>query len=59
MFQQLLNPNKLEAVTNLYLSFRTEYFANSCYIYTVKELKNLRPEIRKSVTTEIYKTYSE
>ena len=59
MFQQLLNPNKLEAVTNLYLSFRTEYFANSYYIYTVKELKNLRPEIRKSVTTEIYKTYSE
>ena len=59
MFQQLLNPNKLEAVTNFYLSFRTEYFANSYYIYTVKELKNLRLEIRKSVTTEIYKTYSE
>lgn len=58
MFQQLLNPNKLEAVANLYLSFRTEYFANSYYIFTVKELNNLRPEFCKSVTTKIYKTYS-
>ena len=34
---------------------RTEYFANSFFPYTIKEWNNLSPEIRKSVSYEVFK----
>ena len=35
--------------------FRTEYFANSFFRYAIKEWNNLSPEIRKSVSYEVFK----
>ena len=59
MFQQLINPIKLETVSNFdicLLTFcRSEYFANSFFPYTIKEWNNLSPEIRKSVLLEVLK----
>ena len=34
---------------------RTEYFANSFFLYTIKEWNNLSPEIRKSVSYKVFK----
>ena len=45
MFQQSINPIKVEAVTNF----------NSFFPYTIKEWNNLSPEIRKSVSYEVFK----
>ena len=40
----------------LYMRCRTEYyFANSFFPYTIKEWDNLSPEIRKSVSYEVFK----
>ena len=36
--------------------WRTEYFANSLFPYTIKEWNNLSLEIRKSVSYEVFKT---
>ena len=33
----------------------TEYFANSFFPYTIKEWNNLSPEIRESVSYEVFK----
>ena len=41
------------AEQNMYC--RTEYFANSFFPYTIKEWNNLSPEIRKSVSYEVFK----
>ena len=39
----------------LHVYCRTEYFANSFFPYTIKEWNNLSPEIRKSVSYEVFK----
>ena len=39
----------------LHMCCRTEYFANSFFPYTIKEWNNLSPEIRKSVSYEVFK----
>ena len=39
----------------LHMCFRTEYFANSFFPYTIKEWNNLSQEIRKSVSYEAFK----
>ena len=39
----------------LHMYCRTEYFANSFFPYTIKEWNNLSPEIRKSVSYEVFK----
>ena len=52
MFQQFMNPIKLQAVTNFYW---TEYFANSFFLYTIKEWNNISLEIRKSVSYKVLK----
>ena len=36
------------------MSCRTEYFANYYFPYTIKEWNNLSPEIRKSVSSEVF-----
>ena len=40
---------------SLHMFCRTEYFANSFFQYTIKEWNNLSPEIRKSVSYEVFK----
>ena len=39
----------------LQMCCRTEYFANSFFPYTIKEWNSLSPEIRKSVSYEVFK----
>ena len=39
----------------LHMQCRAEYFANSFFPYTIKEWNNLSPEIRKSVSYEVFK----
>ena len=39
----------------LHICCRTEYFVNSFFPYTIKEWNNLSPEIRKSVSYEVFK----
>ena len=39
----------------LHMYCRTEYFANSFFPYTIKEWNNLSPEVRKSVSYEVFK----
>ena len=39
----------------LHMCCRTEYFANSFFPYTIKEWNYLSPEIRKSVSHEVFK----
>ena len=36
-------------------SCKSEYFANSFFPYTIKEWNNLIPEIRKSISHEVFK----
>ena len=55
MFQQLINPIKLEADKLLHMCCRTEYFANPFLPYTTKKWKNLSLEIRKLVSYVISK----
>ena len=55
MFQQLINPINLEAVTNFHLSCRRESYANSFFPHTTEEWNNLTPEIHKSVLYEVFK----
>ena len=38
----------------LHMCYRTESFANSFFPYTIKEWNNLSPEIRKSVSYEVF-----
>ena len=38
----------------LHMSCRIKYFANSIFPYTIKERNNLSPEIRKSVSYEVF-----
>ena len=40
---------------SLHMYFRTEYFGNSFFPYAIKEWNNLSPEIRKSVSYEVFK----
>ena len=40
---------------NIFRGSRIEYFANSFFPYTIKEWNNLSPEIRKSVSYEVFK----
>ena len=39
----------------LHMSFRTKYFTNSFFPYTIKEWNNLSQEICKSVSYEVFK----
>ena len=39
----------------LHMCCRTEYFSNSFFPYTIKEWNSLSPEIRKSVSYEVFK----
>ena len=39
----------------LHMCCRTKYFANSFFPYTIKEWNDLSPEIRKSVSYEVFK----
>ena len=37
------------------MSCRTEYLANTFFLYTIKESNNLSLEIRKSISSEVFK----
>ena len=41
-FEQVINPMKLETVTTFYMFCRTEYFANSYFLYKIKEWNNCK-----------------
>ena len=54
MFQHLINQTR-NGDKFLHMCCRTEYFGNSFFTYTIKEWNNLSPEIRKSVSYEVFK----
>ena len=58
MLQQLINPIKLEPVTNVYLCFAEQNIMQNCsfFPYTIKEWNNLSPKICKSVSYEVFKS---
>ena len=54
MFQQLINPMKLDAVTNFFICIAEEDILRTLFFRT-QSRNDLSPEIRKSVSNEVFK----
>ena len=54
MFQQLINPMKLDAVTNFFICIAEEDILRTLFFRT-QSRNDLSPEIRKSVSYEVFK----
>ena len=55
MFQQLINPIKLEAVTNFCTSLAEQNILQTFFSHKINERNNLSMETRKSVSYEVFK----